>query len=78
MLDLDIHPREELLYLPSDDVDVVEDVELHHLCQPVKGEIGIDKPDQDVSHSRDETPCFIAKLKIMFMLAIKLIYLHIA
>jgi hypothetical protein len=46
---LNIHPREELLYLPPDDVDVVENVELHHLCQPVKGEIGIDKPDQDVS-----------------------------
>ncbi len=78
MLDLDIHPREELLYLPPDDVDVVENVELHHLRQPVKGEIGIDKPDQDASHSRDETPCFIAKLKILYVLVIKLIYLHIA
>jgi hypothetical protein len=56
MLDLNIHTREELLYLPPDDVDVVENVELHHLRQPVKGEIGIDKPDQDVSHSKDETP----------------------
>ncbi len=59
MLDLHIHPHEELLYLPPDDVDVVEDVKLHHLCQPVKGEIGIDKPDKEVSHSRDETPRFI-------------------
>jgi hypothetical protein len=44
VLDPDVHAVEELLDLPPDDVDVVEDVELHHLGQSVEGEVGVHKP----------------------------------